>query len=71
MRPKKVNGVWEYPHSADVQETAGLQTIADTIAKRQSNISKTIEGCQILKECREAKRRRGSPLPHDVVGPGA
>ena len=71
MRPKKVNGVWEYPHSADVLEAAGLRTIADTIAKRRSNIAKTIEGRQILKESREAERRRGSPLPHHVVGPRA
>ena len=61
MKPKRVNGVWEYPHSADVLEAAGLSTIADTIAKRRSNIAKTIEGRQILKECREAERRRGSP----------
>ena len=42
MKPKKVNGVWEYPHSADVLETAGLRTITDTIAKRRSNIAQTI-----------------------------
>ena len=41
-------------------EAAGLQTIADTIAKRRSNIAKTIEGHQVLKECMEAERRRGS-----------
>ena len=51
-------------------EAAGLRTIADTIAKRRSNIAKTIEALKVLKECREAKRRCGSPL-HDVVGPGA
>ena len=70
MRLEKVSGVREYPHSADVLEAAGLRTIADTIAKCQSNIAKTIEGRQIIKEYREAKRRRGSPPPHDVVGPG-
>ena len=42
-------------------EAAGLRTIADTIAKRRSNIDKTIEGRQVLKECREAEKRRGSP----------
>ena len=73
MRPKKVNGVWEYSHSADVLEATGLRTIADTIAKPRSNISKTIERRQVIKECREVERRR--PLPpsptHDVMGPGA
>ena len=58
MRPKKVNGVWEYHHSAAVLEAPVLRTIADTITKRQSNIANTIEGRQILKEFRE-------------VGPGA
>ena len=53
--------MWEYPHSADVLEAAGLRTIANTIAKRRSNIAKTIEGRKILEECREAERRRGSP----------
>ena len=59
MRPKKANGVWD---SADVLEAEGLLTIADTIAKQQSNIAKTIKGRQVLKECREAERRR-PPLP--------
>ena len=54
MKPQKVNGVWEYPHSADVLEAASVRTIADTTAKRRSNISQTIEGRQVLKECREA-----------------
>ena len=53
---------------------AGLRTIADCIAKRQSNIAKTIEGRKILKECREAQRRRASPptvpSPPHVVGSG-
>ena len=53
--------MWKYPNSVDVLEAAGLQTIANTIAKRLSNIARTIEGRQVLKECREAKRRRGSP----------
>ena len=70
-RPKRVNGVWEYPHSADVLEAAGLTTIADAIAKRRSSIAKTIEGRRVLKECREAERRRGSPPLHHVVGPRA
>ena len=61
MKPKQVNGVWEYPHSADVLKAAGLTTIAETITKRRSNIAKTIEGRRVLKECREAERRRGSP----------
>ena len=56
-------------------EVAGLRAITDTIVKRRSNIAKTIEGRQVLKECREAKRRRDSPPPlpppQDVVGPGA
>ena len=41
----------QYPHSVDVLEAAGLQTIANTIAKRRSNITQIIEGRQVLKEC--------------------
>ena len=63
-------GVHTYPHSGDVLEAAGLRTIADTIAERRSNIAKTIEGLQILRECRETKKGRGAPLC-DAVEPGA
>ena len=61
MRPKKEGGKWTYPKSADVLQAAGLRTIADCIALRRANIAKTISDRRILKECREAERRRGSP----------
>ena len=51
-----------YPHSANVLQAAGLRTIADCIAMRRANIAKTISDRRILKECREAQRRRGSPI---------
>ena len=62
MRPRKEGGVWKYPHSADVLQAAGLRTIADCIALRRANIARTIRDRKVLKECREAQRRRGSPL---------
>ena len=54
-------GLWTYPHSADVLQPAGLRPVAHCIAKRRRNIAKTIQGRGILKECREAERRRGTP----------
>ena len=60
MKPKKVNGVWEYPHSADVLEAAGLRTLADTIVKRRSNIARPLRG---------AKLSRSAGRPRGGVGP--
>ena len=50
MKPKKVAGKWEYPHSADVLQAAGLRPIADCIAMRRRNIAETIEVQKILEE---------------------
>lgn len=60
MRPKKVKGVWEYPHSKDVLAAAHLQPISYYIQKRRYTISRTIQGREVLKEYQGAERRRGT-----------
>ena len=50
MRPRKVKGVWVYPHSADVLAAAHLQPIAYYIQKRRHTVYNTIRGLGVLKE---------------------
>ena len=80
--PRKVKGVWEYPHSADVLAVARLQPIAAYVARRRRTVPRSIEGRPILEECQGAERARESPsrqywweqefalLEEEVVGGG-
>ena len=61
MRPRKVRGEWVYPHSADVLAAAHLQTIEHYTQKRRHTVHNTIQSRDVLKECRGAERRRGTP----------
>ena len=61
MRPRKVKGVWIYPHSADVLAAAHLQPIKYYLRKRRHTVYNTIRGRDVLKECKGAERRRGNP----------
>merc|ERR1711966_220286 len=61
MRPRKVKGVWVYPHSADVLAAAHLQPIAYYIQRRRQTVHNTIRDRDVLKECKGAERRRGTP----------
>ena len=61
MRPRKVKGVWIYPHSADDLAAAHLQLIEFYILKRRHTVYNTIRGCDVLKECEGEERRRGTP----------
>ena len=61
MRPRKVKGVWVYPHSADVLAAAHLQPIAYYIQRRRHTVHNTIRDRDVLKECKGAERRRGTP----------
>ena len=63
MRPRKVKGVWVYPHSADVLAAARLHPIQHYIGRNRTTIAHTIAYRVILEECRGAEMRRGSP-PH-------
>ena len=49
MRPRKVNGEWVYPHSADVMAAAHLQPIEYYLPKRRHTVYNTIRGRDILK----------------------
>lgn len=60
MRPWKVKGEWQYPHSADVLAAAHLQLIEYYVQRRHHTVARTIEGREILEECRGAERRRGT-----------
>lgn len=60
MRPQEVKGEWVYPHSANVLAAAHLQPIEYYIQRRLHTISQTIEGREILEECRGAERRQGT-----------
>ena len=61
MRPRKVEGKWVYPHSADVLTAAQLQTIENYIQKRRHTVYNNIRDRKALKECEGAERRRGTP----------
>ena len=61
MRPRKVKGKWVYPHSADVLAATHLQTIEYYIQKRRHTVYNTIRGRDVLKECKGAERRCGTP----------
>ena len=61
MRPRKVNGDWVYPHTADVLAAAHLQPIAYYIQRRRHTVHNTIRDRDVLKECKGAERRRGTP----------
>ena len=55
---------------------AHLQTIAHYIQKRRHTVHNTILNRDVLKECREAERRRGTPprlfwSEQDVLAPVA
>ena len=68
IRSRMVKGEWVYPHSVDMLKAAGLCTVAECIARRRTNIAKTIEGRKILEECRGAARHPSSQV---LVGAGA
>ena len=61
MRLRKVGEEWEYPHSADVLAAAQLQTVEYYIQKRRPTVHNTIRDRDVLKECKGAERRRGTP----------
>ena len=61
MRPRKVAGKWVYPHSADVLAAAHLQTVEHYIQMRRHTVHNNIRDRTVLKECRRAERRRGTP----------
>merc|ERR1711966_551760 len=61
MRPRKVKGVWVYPHTADVLAAAHLQPLAYYIQRRRHTVHNTIRDRDVLKECEGAERRRGTP----------
>ena len=54
-------GPWIYPKSKEVLRAAQLRTSGYYIGQRRHNIAKTIEGRTLLKECRGADRKQGSP----------
>ena len=61
MRPKQSrDGTWKYPKSADVLERAKLKTIKEYIEVRRTNIARKIADRPVLRECREARRQRGT-----------
>ena len=61
MHPQKVKGEWVYPHSADVLAAMYSQLFEYYIQKRRHTVLETIQDGKTLKECRGAKRRRGTP----------
>ena len=61
MRSRKVKGEWVYLHLADVLVAAHLQPIAYYIQKRCHTVHDTIRDHDVLKECRGAERRCGTP----------
>ena len=61
MRPRKVAGEWVYPHSADELAAAHLQTVAHYIQMRRHTVHNNVRDRTVLKECRRAERRRGTP----------
>ena len=61
LRPRKVAGKWVYPHSADVLAAAHLQSVSHYIQMRHHTVHNNIRDREVLKECRGAERRRGTP----------
>jgi len=61
MRPWQVKCVWVYPHSAEVLAAAHLHPIEYYIQCRRHTVHNTIRDRAVLKECRGAERRRGTP----------
>ena len=63
MRPKQGrNGSWKYPASAEVLKKARLHTISAYIGQRRTQIARKVVGRPVMGECKEAGRRRGTPL---------
>ena len=61
MRPRKVKVEWIYPHSANVLAAAHLQPIEYYLRKQRHTVYNNIRGRDVLKECKGAKRCRGTP----------
>merc|ERR1712086_342394 len=61
---RRTVGPWVYPRSADVLAAARLRPVATYIRRRRHQIAKTIEGRDLLEECRGAERRSGSSSRH-------
>ena len=59
--PRKVKGEWVYPHSADVLVVAHLQPIKFYTQNCCHTLYNTIRDRGVLKECKGAERRRGTP----------
>ena len=70
VRPWKVKGEWIYPHSTDVLAVARLQLIEYYLQKRRHTVYNTIRGCNVLKDCKGAERRHGTPPPPILGGAG-
>jgi hypothetical protein len=63
MRPeRKANGSWSYPHSKDVLEATGLQTIAHYMDVCRQTVANFIVNRPIWELCAGTVRKRGSPI---------
>jgi hypothetical protein len=58
---QKPDGTWDYPHSSEVLEEAGLMTIQEYIATRKRHLMEFISKREIYHQCTESK-----PLASDV-----
>jgi hypothetical protein len=61
-KPKKgLHHGWTYPHSSDVLQECGMNTILHYIDVRRVTIFRYMVDRPIYKACREAERKRGLP----------
>ncbi len=58
-QPKRANGVWVYPKTADILEECGMATIAVYIQSRCQTIAMYMATRPIFKACLEGEQRQG------------
>ena len=61
MLPKLISGRWKYPMTQTVLAAAVLRTIERDVRVRMDRILNWVQDRPILKMCRSAERRCGSP----------
>ena len=61
LLPKMTGGTWKYPKMKTVLAAAGLHTIEHYVQVRSTRIMRWVIDRPILKLCRSAERRRGTP----------